>query len=150
MLEVVSLAKKLDDLKFSIYATPETAEAVRSLGIDVTEVTFKDFVPLLDDGKISYVLYTGALLDGTLDKYIALNRRCLQLSVPCFTSLDTAHAAADIIAGGFNESNTELVDINKLREEKQKIDFFKMQATGDDYIIIDGETATSTAPSLSA
>ena len=146
LLEVVSLAKKLDDLKFSIYATPETAEAVRSLGIDVTEVTFKDFVPLLDDGKISYVLYTGALLDGTLDEYIALNRRCLQLSVPCFTSLDTAHAAADIIAGGFNESNTELVDINKLREEKQKIDFFKMQATGDDYIIIDGRDGNIDCP----
>ncbi len=146
LLEVVSLAKKLDDLKFSIYATPETAEAVRSLGIDVTEVTFKDFVPLLDDGKISYVLYTGALLDGTIDEYIALNRRCLQLSVPCFTSLDTAHAAADIIAGGFNESNTELVDINKLREEKQKIDFFKMQATGDDYIIIDGRDGNIDCP----
>lgn len=146
LLEVVSLAKKLDDLKFSIYATPETAEAVRSLGIDVTEVTFKDFVPLLDDGKISYVLYTGALLDGTLDEYIALNRRCLQLSVPCFTSLDTAHAAADIIAGGFNESNTELVDINKQREEKQKIDFFKMQATGDDYIIIDGRDGNIDCP----
>lgn len=146
LLEVVSLAKKLDDLKFSIYATPETAEAVRSLGIDVTEVTFKDFVPLLDDGKISYVLYTGALLDGTIDEYISLNRRCLQLSVPCFTSLDTAHAAADIIAGGFNESNTELVDINKLREEKQKIDFFKMQATGDDYIIIDGRDGNIDCP----
>ena len=146
LLEVVSLAKKLDDLKFSIYATPETAEAVRSLGIDVTEVTFRDFVPLLDDGKISYVLYTGALLDGTIDEYIALNRRCLQLSVPCFTSLDTAHAAADIIAGGFNESNTELVDINKLREEKQKIDFFKMQATGDDYIIIDGRDGNIDCP----
>lgn len=146
LLEVVSLAKKLDDLKFSIYATPETAEAVRSLGIDVTEVTFKDFVPLLDDGKISYVLYTGALLDGTLDEYIALNRRCLQLSVPCFTSLDTAHAAADIIAGGFNENNTELVNINSLREEKQKIDFFKMQATGDDYIIIDGRDGNIDCP----
>ena len=146
LLEVVSLAKKLDDLKFSIYATPETAKAVRSLGIDVTEVTFKDFVPLLDDGKISYVLYTGALLDGTIDEYISLNRRCLQLSVPCFTSLDTAHAAADIIAGGFNESNTELVDINKLREEKQKIDFFKMQATGDDYIIIDGRDGNIDCP----
>ncbi len=146
LVEVVSLAKKLDDLKFKIYASPETADSVRSLGINVTETKVKDFISLLENQKISYVLYTGALHDGTVNDYISLNRRCLQLSIPCFTSLDTAQAAADIIASGFNEYNTELVDINKLREVKQKIDFSKMQATGDDYIIIDNRDGNIDCP----
>ncbi len=148
--EIVSLAKKLDDLNFSIYATAETAESIRCLGIDVYEVKgikeCDDAFALLESGKISYVVYTGALMDSTVDDYIALSRRALQLSIPCFTSLDTANAAADIIAGRFNESNTELVDINDMSMEKQLIKFSKMQATGDDYIFIDNFDEKITCP----
>ena len=39
----------------------------------------------------------------------------MQLGIPCLTSLDTAGALADIIESRFNESNTELVDINCMR-----------------------------------
>ena len=92
------------------------------------------------------MVYTGALMDSTVEDYIALNRRCLQLSIPCLTSLDTANAMAEIIAGGFNESNTELVDINHMRTHKEKIAFSKMQATGDDYIFIDNREGIVTCP----
>ena len=140
LLEIVSLAKKLDDLGYSIYATRETAASITSLGIDVETIgdigTSSDAFELMESGKISYVVYTGALLDSTVDDYIALSRRALQLSIPCFTSLDTAGAAADIIASRFNEHNTELIDLNNMRTEKQRIHFCKMQATGDDYIFI--------------
>ena len=141
--EVVSLAKKLDDLHFSLYATEETAQSIRSLGIDVTEVPYSDSFDLLDSGKISYIVYTGALLDSTVEEYIALSRRALALSIPCFTSLDTAHAAADIIAGRFNEGNTELVDINHMRTEKQCVSFAKLQATGDDYIFVENRASAA-------
>ena len=53
---------------------------------------------------------------------------------------------ADIIAGGFNENNTELVDINHMRTHKEKIRFSKMQATGDDYIFIDDREGVVTCP----
>lgn len=144
--EIVSLAKKLDDLGFSVFATEETANSVKSLGIDVNEVAFKDFFPLLESGKISYAVYTGALMDSTVDDYIALSRKALQTFVPCFTSLDTANAAAEIISSGFKESNTELVDINSMSDEKQRISFSKMQATGDDYIFIDNRSGSVTCP----
>lgn len=148
--EIVSLAKKLDDLNFSIYATEETANSIRNLGIDVYEVkdigTSNEALELLESGKISYAVYTGALLDSTVEDYIALSRRALQLSVPCFTSLDTANAAADIIASRFNESNTELIDINDMSDEKQTVRFSKMQATGDDYIFIDNRDGKITCP----
>ena len=148
--EIVSLAKKLDDLGFRIYATEETACSVRSLGLDVEEVQgiggSGQVFSLLEQGIISYVVYTGALMDSTVEDYIALSRRCLQLSIPCLTSLDTASAMADIIAGGFNENNTELVDINHMRTHKEKIRFSKMQATGDDYIFIDDREGVVTCP----
>ena len=76
------------------------------------------------------------------EDYIRLHRRAVQLAVPCFTSLDTAGALADIIASRYSQQNTELVDINHLRSRPKKLKFAKMQATGDDYIYIenfDGE-----------
>ncbi len=150
--EVVSLAKKLDDIGFRIYATPETAVSVSRLGADVVQVgdIRSEALSLLDSGVISFAVYTGALMDSTVEDYMALSRRALSLSVPCFTSLDTANAAADIIRSRFNLSNTELVDINHMRYERQRIEFSKMQAAGDDYIFIyDPDGGISCPESLS-
>lgn len=139
--EVLSLAKKLYDLKFKLYATRETAETVKSLGIPVTEIAgireSDNAFRLLENGDISYIIYTGALMDSTVDDYIALHRCALQLSIPCFTSLDTANALADIIASRYTEQNTELVDINNMRKSRRPLKFAKMQGTGDDYIFIE-------------
>lgn len=150
LLEVVSLAKKLDDLGMKIYATHDTSLAIESLGISTTEISgikeSDDAFKLLESGKISYIVYTGALHDSTMDDYNALHRRAVQLSIACFTSLDTANALADIIASRYNVFNTELVDINNLREERQKLSFIKMQATGDDYIFIDNRHGSITCP----
>ena len=138
--EIVSIAKKLDDLHFKIYATPETARSIARLGIEVqliVSIRDKQAYNLLDSGKISYVIYTGALMDSTLDDYIAFHRRAMQHSIPCMTSLDTANAVADIIASRYNQHNTELVDINHMRRTLEKLKFTKMHATGDDYIFIE-------------
>jgi len=141
LTEVISLAKKLNDLGFRIYSTKETASAIRGLGIDVYEIQgIKESecaFDLLESGKINYIVYTGALMDSTVDDYIALHRRALQLSIPCLTSLDTANALADIIASRYNQNNTELININNLRTTKRRLEFSKMQATGDDYIFIE-------------
>ncbi len=148
--EAVALAKKLDDLGFKLYATEETAEAIRHLGISATEIAgireSDNVSRLLQNGDINYIIYTGALMDSTVDDYIALHRRALQLSIPCFTSLDTANALADIIASRFSEDNTELVDINHMRSERQTLKFAKMQGTGDDYIFIENFDNSITCP----
>jgi carbamoyl-phosphate synthase large subunit len=143
-LESVSLAKKLDDLGFKLYATTETAEHIAHLGTDVedlgkdiSEKNRDKIFKLMEDGKISFLVYTGALMDDTVEDYIALSRKALLLNIPCFTSLDTAMATADIIASRFSQQNTELVDINHMRRMKQVLEFSKMQATGDDYIFIE-------------
>ena len=148
--EVQSLAKKLDDLGFHIYATNETAEVIRKLGVPVTQVAgikeSERAFELLESGKINYIVYTGALLDSTVDDYIALHRRALQLSIPCLTSLDTANALADIIASRYTLQNTELVNINHMRSSRRRLKFSKMQATGDDYIFIENFDGGITCP----
>ena len=148
--EAVALSKKFDDLGFKLYATRETAQAIKNLGISVTEIAgireSDNAFKLLENGNINYVIYTGALMDSTVDDYIALHRRALQLSIPCLTSLDTANALADIIASRYSEENTELVDINNMRTERQKLKFAKMQGTGDDYIFIENFDNSITCP----
>ncbi|MCQ2386097.1 MAG: diaminopimelate epimerase, partial [Clostridia bacterium] len=138
--ELPPLAKKLADLGFCVYATPETADAVETLGITAVRlesITDDAVFSLLQSGKISYVVYTGALVDDTLADDITLHRRSVQLSVPCFTSLDTANALANSIAGRFTERNTEPVNICDMRPAKAVMPFTKMEATGDDYIFLD-------------
>ena len=146
--EIVTLAKKLADLRFKIFATPQTADTISNLGIDVTvvedikESAFK----LVESGEISYIVYTGALLDSTVEEYIALHKKAIQHAIPCFTSLDTANALANIIASRYTQQNTELVDINKMRTQRLELKFSKMQATGDDYIYIENFDGSITCP----
>ena len=152
--EVVQLAKKFHDLGLKIYATEGTANAIRTIDIDVTVVNklYDDSntsMDLLESGKIKYIIYTGTPLD-VIDDFIKLHRRALQLSVATITSIDTANVLADIIASGFNQNNTELVDINNMRKAPQKLKFAKMQGAGNDYIFFDNLDDTITAPEVLA
>lgn len=70
----------------------------------------------------------------------------MQAGVPCFTSLDTANAVADIIAAGYRCDNTELVDLNHMRTERAWLRFAKMEATGDDYIFAENFDGSITCP----
>ena len=148
--EIVKLAKKLDDLGMKIYATRGTAAAISALGIDVTVVnklsSDDSELRLLADEKLSLIVYTGASSIDAYNDYITLHRKALLYSVACITSLDTANALADIAASGFNLFNTELVDINHLRERRQQISFAKMQASGNDYIYFDNRDGGITCP----
>ncbi len=146
--EVLSLAKKFFELGMSLYATEGTADAIRQLGIDVTTVGTSDnsVFPLLESGKIQYIVYTGALIDATMGDYIVLHRRAMQLGIACLTSLDTANALADMIRSRYNQFNTELVDINHMRTDRQILSFEKMEACGNDYIYIDNRDGIVSSP----
>ena len=91
---------------------------------------------LLEEGKIDYVILTGSTEPSYIRDFIHLNHRCVQLGIPCLTSLDTANALTDILASRYNQHNTELVDICHLRTERQKLKFAKLQTCGNDYIFL--------------
>ncbi|MDY3015166.1 MAG: carbamoyl-phosphate synthase large subunit [Evtepia sp.] len=148
--EVVGLAKKLDDLKMPLYATRDTAQAIRSLGIHVNEI--EHIVPgsqayqLMEDGKIGLIIYTGALYDDTIQEYIELHRDAIRHSIACITSLDTANAMANMMASRFHMDNTELVNLNNMRKERQLLPFAKMQGCGNDYIFFDNRDGKIASP----
>ena len=139
--EIIELARRFYDLRCPLFATEGTAKTIARLGIPVTAVSglgeSSHVFDLMAEGSIRYVVYTGALEDNTLEDYSALHRRALALGIPCFTSLDTARALADTLLSRYTEKNTELVNLNAMRPSRQKLNFVKMQATGNDYILID-------------
>lgn len=148
--EIVNLAKKLDDLGVRIWATPETAKSIESLGICVETVNklYEDnsIMELVESGKLDYIVYTGKSDKKSIADYIRLFNRANQLGIATLTSLDTANALADIIASRYNQQNTELVDINNMRKEKGLLRFSKMHGTGDDYIFFNNQCGIITCP----
>ena len=139
--EIGGIARKLDGLGFRLWATDGTAREIRSFGIDA-EIVGKlgrdsRVFELLESGQIDYVILTGSTEPEYIRDFIRLNRRCIQLGIPCLTSLDTANALADILLSRYTQYNTELVDICRLREKRQKISFTKMQTCGNDYVFLE-------------
>ena len=148
--EIVSVAKRFSACGLRIYATEDTARAIASLGIPVTSVPCPNDSPriteLMEDGSLNYIIYTGALRDGTLGDFATLHRRAMQLRIPCLTSPDTAGALAEIIESRYTEENTELVDINRMRTWRSRIQFSKMHSCGNDYIFIENFDGRVTCP----
>ena len=148
--EILSLARRFYALGLKLFATSGTADAISALGIEVTSVPNATESPqlqeLMENGAFSYIVYTGAVKDATMGDYIVLHRRAMQLGIPCLTSLDTAGALADIIESRFNESNTELVDITRMRPWRQTIRFTKMHSCGNDYVFIENFDGAITCP----
>ena len=75
-----------------------------------------------------------------------IRRKAVERSIPCLTSIDTANAMANMIASRFHLDNTELVDLNRMRKERQLLPFAKMQGCGNDYIFFDNRKGTITSP----
>ena len=148
--EILDTARKLDELGFRLYATDGTAHEIERLGTSV-EIVGKlgqdnRVFQLLEDGKIDYVILTGSTEPEYIRDFIRLNHRCVQLGIPCLTSLDTAGALADILESRYNQGNTELVDICHLREHREKLPFTKMQTCGNDYIFLENFDGRITCP----
>ncbi len=148
--EVVQIAGKLERLGYKLYATHGTAHEISQLGTDV-EVIGKlgrdaRVFELLEAGKIDFVILTGSTEPDYIRDFIHLNHRCVQLGIPCLTSLDTANALTDILASRYNQQNTELVDICHLRSQRESLPFVKMQASGNDLIFLDNFQGQITCP----
>ena len=148
--EILDTARKLDELGFKLYGTEGTAREIERLGtsVEIVGKLGKDnkVFQLLEDGKIDYVILTGSTEPEYIRDFIRLNHRCVQLGIPCLTSLDTAGALADILESRYNQGNTELVDICHLRDHRETLPFTKMQTCGNDYIFLENFDGKITCP----
>lgn len=114
--DAIKLAEKFTDLGVDLYATPDTAEAIRSRGMNVTTARNvwenNDIYDLLNNGTVQYIVYTGAVMDSSVGDFRLLHRKAMNLRIPCMTSIDTALALADVISAHYTQNNTYLVNIN--------------------------------------
>lgn len=140
--EIPDLARKFYDMGFTLYATEGTAKVIRDFGMDVTVVNKihenpnDNLLTLLDTGKIDYVISTSAKGRNPQADSVKMRRHAVERDIPCLTAIDTANAIANCLTSNYNVENVELVDINKLRDKKEKLHFYKMESTGNDFIVI--------------
>ena len=148
--EIVNIVKKFADLGLDLYATKGTADVIRSVGLECTDVarlsSNEEIFKLMDEGKVDYIVYTGKTDVESISNYISLHHHAILKGITVLTSLDTTNALADVIAGRYNEFNTELVDINNLRRNKLQLKFSKMHSGGNDYIFFNNFGGEITCP----
>ena len=72
-----------------------------------------DIYNLLENGTVSYIVYTGAVMDSSVGDFRQLHRKAMNLRIPCMTSIDTAMALADVVSAHYSQKNTCLIDINR-------------------------------------
>ncbi len=115
--DAIRLAERFTDLGMRLYATPDTAQAIRSRGMEVTTARNvwenSDIYDLLDNGSVCCVVYTGAVMDSSVGDFRLLHRKAMNLRIPCMTSIDTAMALADVMSACYTQDSTFLVDINR-------------------------------------
>lgn len=148
--EIVNIVKKFADLGLDLYATKGTADVIRSVGLECTDVarlsSNEEIFKLMDEGKVDYIVYTGKTDVESISNYISMHHHAILKGITVLTSLDTTNALADVIAGRYNEFNTELVDINNLRRNKLQLKFSKMHSGGNDYIFFNNFGGEITCP----
>lgn len=141
--EIADVAKAYSELGYDIYATAGTAKIIKKSGFPVTEVkkinecAQENTMTLLSSGKIDLFISTSTKGRIPTEDDVKLRRRAVSLAIPCLTSIDTANALAFSLKSRYSALNTELVNINDMRTERQKLNFTKMQGCGNDYIYID-------------
>ena len=141
--EIADIARKFARMGFELYATKGTSETLTQAGLSVQivnkiyESDENNSMTLLESGKLSYVISTSAKGRNPARDSVKIRRKASILRIPCLTSLDTANAVADSLLSNYSEINTELIDINALRSERMKLEFTKMEASGNDCIFID-------------
>lgn len=140
--EIGDIAKKFDKLGFKLFATMGTASILAKTGLRVKIIekihqSPVNTITLLESGKIDYVISTSAKGRNPARDSVKIRRKASLLGIPCLTALDTANALADSLMSRYTAYNTEIVDINTMRTERQKLPFIKMQGTSNDYIYID-------------
>jgi carbamoyl-phosphate synthase large subunit len=140
--EIVDVAKKYVQLGFQLYATRGTAAALSRAGLPSIVIhklheASDNIVTLLESGKVRYVVSTSAKGRDPARDSVRIRSLATRLGIPCLTSVDTAMAVADCLHSRYEEGNTELVDINRMRKAVKKLRFVKMHSCGKDDIYFD-------------
>jgi carbamoyl-phosphate synthase large subunit len=101
--EAVPIIKKLAGIGYRLYATEGTATMLSALGLPVTMTTKKlsegypNVLDVIIGGQVQGVINTVTSSGTVMRDGFAIRRTAAERRIPCFTSLDTARAAIDIL-----------------------------------------------------
>jgi carbamoyl-phosphate synthase large subunit len=101
--EAVPIIKKLAGIGYKLYATEGTASMLSAMGLPVTMTTKKlaeghpNVLDVIIGGNVQGVINTVTSSGTVMRDGFAIRRTAAERRIPCFTSLDTARAAIDIL-----------------------------------------------------
>ncbi|MCI0844018.1 MAG: carbamoyl-phosphate synthase large subunit [Chloroflexi bacterium] len=104
--EAVSLVRDLDRAGCRLYATEGTAAMISAMGLPVSMTTKKlseghpNVVDVIEDGSVSAVVNTISGAPEVMRDGFYIRRAAVEKQIPCFTSMDTARAAAESLHAG--------------------------------------------------
>ena len=104
--ESVPLVRALAESGCRLYATEGTAAMVEGLGVPVTLITKKlsegnpNVVDIIMNGTVDAVVNTVTGERSHMQDGFQIRRAAVERRIPCFTSLDTARAAAESLLNG--------------------------------------------------
>jgi len=102
--EAVSLVRNLNKAGCLLYATEGTAAMISAMGLPVNMTTKKlreghpNVVDVIEDGSVSAVVNTISGSPEVMRDGFFIRRAAVERHIPCFTSMDTARAAAESLS----------------------------------------------------
>ena len=118
-IEMLPIAKNLDGLGFTIYATSGTAKFLNENGVEAIAVQKiwegeDSIIKLIESGKLSFIINTPTKGKNASRDGFKIRRLAVESKIPCFTALDTVSALYDAIEKGTKEEDLTPVDIGSI------------------------------------
>ncbi len=104
--EALPIIRKFSEVGYKIYATEGTAAMIKSVGLPVKVISKKlseghpNVIDIINDGIVNGVVNTITGDRIPLRDGFEIRRAAVEKHIPCFTSLDTARAAVEVLLNG--------------------------------------------------
>jgi carbamoyl-phosphate synthase large subunit len=118
--DAIPVIRRLHEAGYRLYATEGTAAEIRALGLPVVKVNkrleegYPTVLDVINEGLVDCVINTPEGLRIPLEDGFLIRRAATERRIPCFTSVDTARAAADALLAGTSSFN--VLPINVYRQ----------------------------------
>jgi carbamoyl-phosphate synthase large subunit len=111
--EAMSIIRNLAAANYKLYATEGTAMMISAMGLQVTTITKKlseghpNVIDAINGGLINGIINTITSSGTVLRDGFYIRRAATEKRIPCFTSLDTARVAVEILARGKHDFHVQ-------------------------------------------
>ncbi len=121
-LESIPVISKFSQAGYELYATEGTAAMIKDIGLPVTTITKKlgeghpNVIDIINNGTVCGVVNTITGNRVPLRDGFEIRREATEKHIPCFTSLDTARAVAEILVNREQAYNVQSIAEYRTKE----------------------------------